>query len=101
MLVLLTLQSSFLLPPFGYALMMVRGAAKNPAPFRPFVRALVPFLLAQWMLLIVVLMAPKLVHFGDNAADISRLPMTPLSGTDVDRQMQQIVPPEAAPIDIK
>lgn len=64
-------------------------------------RALVPFLLAQWMLLIVVLMAPKLVHFGDNAADISRLPMTPLSGTDVDRQMQQIVPPEAAPIDIK
>ena len=50
-LVLLTLQSSFLLPPFGYALMMVRGAAKNPAPFRPFVKALVPFLLAQWMLL--------------------------------------------------
>ena len=36
-LVLLTLQSSFLLPPFGYALMMVRGAAKNPAPFRLFV----------------------------------------------------------------
>ena len=30
-LVLLTLQSSFLLPPFGYALMMVRGAAKKPA----------------------------------------------------------------------
>ena len=42
-LVLLTLQSSFLLPPFGYALMMVRGAAKTPAPFRPFVRALRPF----------------------------------------------------------
>ena len=37
-LVLLTLQSSFLLPPFGYALMMVRGAARNPAPFRPFVQ---------------------------------------------------------------
>ena len=51
-LVLLTLQSSFLLPPFGYALMMVRGAAKKPAPFRPFVQALVPFLLAQWMLLV-------------------------------------------------
>ena len=33
-LVLLTLQSSFLLPPFGYALMMVRGAAEIAAPFR-------------------------------------------------------------------
>ena len=33
-LVLLTLQSSFLLPPFGYALMMVRGALRKPAPFR-------------------------------------------------------------------
>ena len=32
-LVLLTLQSSFLLPPFGYALMMVRGTLV-PAPFR-------------------------------------------------------------------
>jgi hypothetical protein len=29
-LLLLTLQSSFLLPPFGYALMMLRGAAKDP-----------------------------------------------------------------------
>ncbi len=34
-LVLLTLQSSFLLPPFGYALMMVRGAAKNPGAVSP------------------------------------------------------------------
>ncbi|MGB2657973.1 MAG: TRAP transporter large permease subunit, partial [Pseudolabrys sp.] len=57
-LVLLTLQSSFLLPPFGYALMMVRGATKDPAPFRPFVRALVPFLAAQWLLLVVVLLVP-------------------------------------------
>ena len=42
-LVLLALQSSFLLPPFGYALMMVRGSAKDPAPFRLFVRALCHF----------------------------------------------------------
>ena len=78
-LVLLTLQSSFLLPPFGYALMMVRGVAKNPAPLRAFVRALVPFLLAQWMLLIVVLMMPKLVHIGENDADSTRTPAVPVS----------------------
>ena len=78
-LVLLTLQSSFLLPPFGYALMMVRGAAKKPAPFRPFVRALIPFLVAQWMLLVLVLLVPKLVHIGENAADNTRAPAAPVS----------------------
>jgi tripartite ATP-independent transporter DctM subunit len=96
-LVLLTLQSSFLLPPFGYALMMVRGATKNPAPFRPFVKALVPFLLAQWMLLIVVLMTPKLVHIGENAADSTRAPATPVSQKDIEKRMQEMAPPPPLP----
>ncbi len=92
-LVLLTLQSSFLLPPFGYALMMVRGAARNPAPFRPFVRALVPFLLAQWMLLIVVLLVPKLVHIGENAAESTRAPAAPVSNEEIDRRMREMLAP--------
>jgi tripartite ATP-independent transporter DctM subunit len=92
-LVLLTLQSSFLLPPFGYALMMVRGAAKNPAPFRPFVRALIPFLLAQWMLLIVVLLVPKLVHIGENAAESTRAPAAPVSNEEINRRLREMVPP--------
>jgi tripartite ATP-independent transporter DctM subunit len=96
-LVLLTLQSSFLLPPFGYALMMVRGATKNPAPFRPFLKALVPFLLAQWMLLIVVLLTPKLVHIGENAADSTRAPAAPVSQKDIDKRMLEMVPPPALP----
>ena len=96
-LVLLTLQSSFLLPPFGYALMMVRGATKNPAPFRPFVKALMPFLLAQWLLLIVVLMMPKLVHIGENAADSTRAPAAPVSQQEIDKRMQEMVPPPPLP----
>ena len=92
-LVLLTLQSSFLLPPFGYALMMVRGAARDPAPFRPFVRALLPFLLAQWLLLLVVLMIPKLVHFGENAAANTRAPAAPISNEEIDRRMREMLPP--------
>lgn len=59
-LVLLTLQLSFLLPPFGYALMMVRGALRPASPFGPFVRALLPFLAAQWLLMAVVLTFPRL-----------------------------------------
>src|SRR5664280_42550 len=95
-LVLLTLQSSFLLPPFGYALMMVRGVTKNPAPFRTFVRALVPFLLAQWMLLIVVLLVPKLVHVGENAAESTRAPAVPVSNEEIDRRMREMLPPPPA-----
>ena len=91
-LVLLTLQSSFLLPPFGYALMMVRGAAKNPAPFRPFVRALLPFLLAQWLLLVVVLLAPQLVHVGENAASSSRALSVPVSDEEINKRMRDMIP---------
>src|SRR5476651_1948604 len=92
-LVLLTLQSSFLLPPFGYALMMVRGVAKNPAPFRPFVRALMPFLVAQWLLLIVVLLVPKLVHIGENAANSSRNLAAPVSNEELDKRLRDMIPP--------
>lgn len=69
-LVLLTLQSSFLLPPFGYALMMVRGSVRDPAPFGAFLRALLPFLLAQWLLLLLVFFAPGLVHVIENAPSV-------------------------------
>ena len=72
-LVLLTLQSSFLLPPFGYALMMVRGVLKEPVAFRALLRALAPFLAAQWLLLVVVLAVPaadphRTVGGGDRRA---------------------------------
>ena len=63
-LVLLALQSSFLLPPFGYALMMVRGVLKETVTFRAFLRALAPFLAAQWLLLLAVLFFPQLTHPG-------------------------------------
>jgi len=92
-LVLLTLQSSFLLPPFGYALMMVRGTAKSPAPFRAFVRALMPFLVAQWMLLVLVLLVPKLVHIGENAASSTRNLAAPVSNEEIDKRLRDMIPP--------
>jgi TRAP-type mannitol/chloroaromatic compound transport system permease large subunit len=89
-LILLTLQSSFLLPPFGYALMMVRGAARDPAPFRPFVRALIPFLAAQWLLLAAVLAFPALVHLGER--DASRVPQQDLSPDELSKKLREMVP---------
>jgi tripartite ATP-independent transporter DctM subunit len=91
-LILLTLQASFLLPPFGYALMMVRGVAKNPAPFGPFVRALLPFVAAQWLLLLVVLLVPSLARFGDSADQISRAPAKELSPQELNKLFNEMVP---------
>ena len=91
-LVLLALQSSFLLPPFGYALMMVRGSAKDPGPFRLFVRALMPFLMAQWLLLVVVLLVPGLVHVGDKVGDASRAPSKELSNDEINKLLNDMLP---------
>jgi tripartite ATP-independent transporter DctM subunit len=92
-LVLLTLQSSFLLPPFGYALMMVRGAVKPPAPFRAFVKALLPFLIAQWLLLILVLFVPRLVHLTENPEDSVRSPANALPQHEFDKRLREMLPP--------
>ena len=100
-LLMLTLQSSFLLPPFGYALMMVRGAAKHPAPFRAFVRALVPFLVAQWALLALVLLVPRLVHLGENATDSVRAPAVPISNEDISKKINSMVAPPPLPEETK
>jgi len=96
-LVLLTLQSSFLLPPFGYALIMVRGAARDPAPFRPFVRALVPFLAAQWLLLLTVLLVPALVHLADKDVSVRQAPEQALSPAEINKRLNEMLPPPAAP----
>ena len=93
-LVLLTLQMSFLLPPFGYALMMVRGTLKDAVPLRALFRALLPFLLAQWAVLATVLFFPQLVHVGEVPGAGSRFSL-PASNIDVDKRLQEMIPPPA------
>jgi len=90
-LVLLTLQSSFLLPPFGYALMMVRGVLKEHVDFRAFLRALAPFLLAQWFLLFLVLVLPELTHLGKPADDGARRPPATLSDEEFNRRLNEML----------
>jgi hypothetical protein len=90
-LVLLTLQASFLLPPFGYALMMVRGVLKEPAAFRALLRALAPYLAAQWLLLAAVLLFPQLTHTGQSAADSTRAPAAPMSDAEFNKRLQEMI----------
>ena len=92
-LVLLTLQTSFLLPPFGYALMMVRGILKDGVAIGALTRALWPFLLAQWTVLGIVLIAPQLTHLGEKAGEATRAPERPLSEEELNRRIEQQLPP--------
>jgi TRAP-type mannitol/chloroaromatic compound transport system permease large subunit len=92
-LVLLTLQTSFLLPPFGYALMMVRGTLRYKGALGALVRALAPFLLAQWLVLATVLLFPQLTHLGENAADRIRGSGPPVSSDEINRRLQDMLTP--------
>jgi tripartite ATP-independent transporter DctM subunit len=89
-LLLLTLQTSFLLPPVGYALMMVRGTLRYAGSLAALMRALFPFLIAQWLVLGVVLLVPQLAHFGEK--ETKRI--TPnLSTEEINRRMQDMLTP--------
>jgi TRAP-type mannitol/chloroaromatic compound transport system permease large subunit len=90
-LVLLTLQSSFLLPPFGYALMMVRGVLKEPVAFRSFVRALAPFLAAQWLLLLLVLLFLQRTHLGQSSDASSRILSVPMSDEEYNKRLNEMI----------
>ena len=60
-LVLLILQTAFLLPPFGYAVMMVRNSMGRSLEPRVFARSLFPYIAAQLAALALVLAFPSLV----------------------------------------
>ncbi|MFO1325003.1 MAG: TRAP transporter large permease subunit [Burkholderiales bacterium] len=60
-LTLLILQASFLIPPFGYALLLTRQVQARPLPLSALTRALVPYLAAQWLVVALVATLPDLV----------------------------------------
>jgi hypothetical protein len=63
-LTLLVLQTSFLIPPIGYAVLMVRNRLSRPMRTKRLVKALSPYLVAQLAVLIAVLAYPALVWRG-------------------------------------
>jgi TRAP-type mannitol/chloroaromatic compound transport system permease large subunit len=71
-LLLLILQLAFLVPPFGYAAMMVRSTfARDLAPGE-FARAVLPYVAAQLVVMAAVLAYPKLVWHSGAAEALSR-----------------------------
>ncbi|MGE5615841.1 MAG: TRAP transporter large permease subunit [Bacillota bacterium] len=60
-LTLLILQASFLTPPFGYSVLMVRASLKRPLANDALMKALIPYLVAQLLALALVIALPELI----------------------------------------
>ena len=57
----INLQTSFLTPPFGFALFYLRGVAPDTLPTQAIYRGVIPFILIQIALLITLAIFPELV----------------------------------------
>ena len=65
-LLLLVLQTSFLIPPMGYAVLMVRSRGGLAAASTPqIVKSLLPFILVQFAMTVGVFALPQIVHLLD------------------------------------
>ncbi len=96
-LTLLILQASFLTPPFGYAVLMVRNAIRRKLSLSGLARALLPYLMAQLLVLVLVLAWPSLIWqrnptalIGDNSPDN---PAGAMSDEDARRMTERQFPP--------
>ncbi|WP_430460598.1 TRAP transporter large permease [Thalassolituus sp. LLYu03] len=56
----INLQTSFLTPPFGFALFYLRGVAPESVPTRTIYRGVIPFILIQLLVLVLLAAMPQL-----------------------------------------
>ncbi|HEX3537135.1 MAG TPA: TRAP transporter large permease subunit [Stellaceae bacterium] len=85
-LTLLVLQASFLVPPFGYAVMMARTRIAQRLDLHLVVRALAPFVCAQLLVLAAVIAMPQLTRLAKPGATAP----APLSDEEVRRRLDAI-----------
>ncbi len=85
-LALLSLQASFIVPPFGYAVVMARSFGPRASPVET-TRALLPFLALQILVLGLVLAFPQLTHpVGEGKA------APPLREDELRQKLEKMVP---------
>ena len=88
-LVLLILQTSFLVPPFGYAVLMARGRVGKPVATAPLARALLPYVAAQVLVVALVIAFPGIL-WGEPVATPPRSDASPIS----DEKMRELLEKE-------
>ncbi len=62
----LNLQTSFLTPPFGFALFYLRGVAPESVPTSAIYRGVIPFILLQLLLMAILWFWPPLATWLPN-----------------------------------
>jgi len=97
-LTLLILQASFLLPPFGYAVLMLRNRLVRSIDGKRFMHALLPYLVAQAIVLALVLSFPGLLWHDSATLGGSTTPGAhPLSDEEANELMRRQTEPEPGP----
>ena len=95
-LTLLILQASFLAPPFGYAVLMVRNSVRRGLSLMGLSRALLPYLAAQLLVLALVLAWPALIWQRNpstlTANDQGLAPTLPVSEDEARRMLERQLP---------
>jgi hypothetical protein len=54
-------------------------------------RTLAPYVLAQWLLLLMVLWFPQLTHVGQSVAEATRAPAAPMSDEEFNKKLQEMI----------
>lgn len=93
-LTLLILQASFLLPPFGYAVLMLRNRLSERIDGKAFLRALLPFLIAQALVVALVIAWPGLLWRDTGKAASETSTSKPMSDQEVEELMRKQTEPE-------
>jgi len=96
-LVLLVLQLGFLLPPFGYSIVLARGQAAEHPTWRALVRALAPYLLSLLAVIGVVVAWPAPTHWL-RSAPVHLPPADAMDAERIEQLMREMSKPrDSAP----
>ncbi len=92
-LTLLILQASFLVPPFGYAVLMARSRVAERVPTLALARALAPYVVAQAIVLAIVVVFPRVLWRDMASESLRTAPLSPASDEKArdlfEQQLQQ------------
>ncbi|MGZ3254696.1 MAG: TRAP transporter large permease subunit, partial [Burkholderiaceae bacterium] len=88
-LTLLVLQTSFLLPPFGYAIMMVGSVLRRKLSQRVLARAALPYLFIQFVIIMLVLIWPSMVWHSDFNLSSNATNSKQLTDEEVEQMLDQ------------
>jgi TRAP-type mannitol/chloroaromatic compound transport system permease large subunit len=92
-LTLLVLQAGFLLPPFGYALVLARGQVKPRPPAATVALVLAPYLAVLAMVTALVMALPVTTRWL-RTSPTALAPAQPMNDEAVERLMREMAPPD-------